>query len=176
VIEAIRRAAYRVGQLLAGIRAIARPVAPDDLPQGLDPGIEICFRRMSRLDQHHCLRVRAALAERGVEDSPLLQAALIHDAGKGESGAALVRRSIAVLLDAWAPDLLEQIAAEASAWRRPFRVYLHHAEIGAEMAREAGAGSLVVDLIRWHHTPDPSALGAELSWRVELLKRVDDAN
>jgi hypothetical protein len=66
----------------------------------------------------------------------------------------LWHRVSAVLSSAFWPDLLERIAKDqAGSWRQPFYVQLHHAAIGAELAREAGCSQRTVDLIRFHEDP-----------------------
>ncbi|MCH8850610.1 MAG: hypothetical protein IIC89_07275 [Chloroflexi bacterium] len=105
------------------------------------------FSTMTPRDQQHCLDVYRRLKEEGHDDGDLLAAALLHDAGKGH--IALWHRVVFVLLDATAPRLQRAIIApgEGDGWRQALYRCCHHAELGAELARAAGAGERVVALI-----------------------------
>jgi len=84
----------------------------------------------------------------------LLAAALLHDVGKTPPQGGRLRlwhRVAVVLMRAFWPGLLERIARnQPGSWRQPFYVQGHHAEIGAELARQAGCSSITVALIRRH--------------------------
>jgi len=86
------------------------------------------------------------------EDPDLLAAALLHDAGKALASLSVIHRSAAVLLQAaggrWMTDL-DQNASKG--WRKPFWVHQRHAELGAELAEDAGCSEVTVWLIRHHH-------------------------
>jgi putative nucleotidyltransferase with HDIG domain len=112
---------------------------------------------MPRHDRRHALNVFRTLQRRGHRDSDLMTAALLHDAGKTASRAGVSRlrnRVAIVLLRALRPGLLERLGRDrAKGWRRPFWIQEHHADLGAELAREAGCSPIVVDLIRRHEDP-----------------------
>jgi hypothetical protein len=141
-------------------RVRARVTADDLAPMRalLPPAGQAVFLTMSRGDQRHSLDVMAALQRQGHTDRELLQAALLHDAGKGSKRVRFVMRPTIVLLKTFAPGLLRRLAgpsarAPAPRWRQPFRDAWHHAELGAILAGEAGLTSRVVELIRTHHDP-----------------------
>jgi hypothetical protein len=146
------------------------PLTLDDhaiLNATLPPAGRALFATLSRNDQRHSLTVYRALRERGCADADVLAAALLHDSGKGAGRVRLWMRPTVVLLHAFAPWLLRWLAREPPAvWRRPFYNAWHHAEIGAQLAAEAGLPGRAVLLIRTHHQPDGPA--AE-------LHAVDDA-
>src|SRR5574338_234729 len=80
----------------------------------------------------------AGLLSAGWDDRDLLAAALLHDCAKGRR-MRLWHRVGGVLLEAFAPGLLGRLAApDASSWRHPFHLYLHHAGMSAELALAAG--------------------------------------
>ena len=149
-------AIYRIGQFMRAVRASLRK--QDDQGQVaagfLDPEAISLFRAMPRYDRHHALRVLRTLQLQGHEDPDLLAAALLHDVGKtAYSGPSprLVHRVAVVLMRAPIPGALERVAArDAGGWRQPFYVQLHHPEIGAELAREAGCSLRTAELIRRH--------------------------
>jgi hypothetical protein len=166
-------ARYRVYQLWRSL--LPRPLTNDDhdiLIATLPPAGRAVFASMSRNDQRHSLTVYRALRARGCDDADLLAAALLHDSGKGGGRVRLWVRPPVVLLRAFAPRLLDWLTRRAvngtcvPRWRRPFYYAWHHAEIGADLAAEAGLSERAVLLIRTHHQPHGPA--AE-------LHAVDDA-
>jgi len=148
----------------------ARPLGAGEravLADLLPPGGQALFATMTRNDQRHSFTVYQALLAHGCVDRELLEAALLHDSGKGGGRVPLWVRPPVVLLRAFAPGLLRWLARPAPAWyRRPFYNAWRHAEIGADLAAAAGLSERVVLLIRTHHIPDGPA--AE-------LHAVDDA-
>jgi hypothetical protein len=159
---------YRVYQVWRSVAA--RPLDDDDraiLAATLPAAGRALFFTMSRNDQRHSLTVYRALRERGCADADLLAAALLHDSGKGAGRVPLLIRPPVVLLRAFAPGALRWLARSPRPWfRRPFYAAWRHAEIGADLAAQAGLPARVVTLIRTHHQPDGPA--AE-------LHAVDDA-
>jgi len=125
---------------------------------------------MSVVDQRHCLDVFHTLLRQGYTDHDLLQAALLHDVGKGEVRLRLWHRILSALLEDLCPLLLEKLALnQPDSWRYAFYVYKHHAELSAELAKQAACSPKVVELIRLHHTPS----GDE---QVKALWRADKVN
>jgi hypothetical protein len=152
---------YRVWQFQQAItlhrldqddNAIVRAVLP--------PGGQRLFASMSDSDQHHSLLLYRALCSRGCADKEMLEAALLHDSGKGAGRVQLWVRPLVVLARAFAPMVLPWLARDdRSWWRRPFYFACHHAAIGADLAAAAGLSERTVLLIRTHHQPDgPAAL------------------
>jgi response regulator RpfG family c-di-GMP phosphodiesterase len=105
----------------------------------LSPEQIALFGRMSLYDQEHAVEVLERLKSQGWTEPELMQAALLHDAGKAFIRANLWRRVAHVLVRAVRTD------ADFS------REYARHAAIGAEMAGRAGSSPTVAALIREHH-------------------------
>jgi hypothetical protein len=164
----LNRPAYRIWQVWRSL--VPRPLDDEDrdvLRSRLPEPARRLFVAMSRGDQRHSLDVYRALLARGCGDPEMLQAALLHDCGKGSGRVRLWVRPPVVLLRALAPGTLRWLAsAPRPWWRRPFHDAWHHAEIGADLAVAAGLPDRVGMLIRTHHEPDGPA--AE-------LHAVDDA-
>ncbi|HEX8733441.1 MAG TPA: HD domain-containing protein [Ktedonobacterales bacterium] len=156
---ALAAARYRVYQVWRSL--LARPLDASDhaiLDATLPPAGRALFFTMSRNDQRHSLTVYRALRERGCDDAELLAAALLHDNGKGGGRTPFVVRPAVVLLRAFAPGALRWLAASPRPWfRRPFYNAWRHADIGADIAAQAGLAPRVVTLIRTHHQPDGPA-------------------
>jgi len=176
------RIAYRAWQFWMALSA--RPLTAAEWQEitGLLPAPACAlFATMTTADQRHCLAVQRALRAHGCVDRELLQAALLHDVGKGARRVPLWMRPTVVLLKRLAPDVLVRLAgpypalpdaahgvpAVASArWRRPFWAAWYHATIGADLAITAGLSPRVALLIRTHHQPDGPAAA---------LHAIDDA-
>jgi hypothetical protein len=108
-------------------------------------------------DRRHGLDVARRLMGLGVDDNELIAAALLHDAAKGH-GMRLWYRASGVLLEALAPRLLAHLASpEASSWRYPFHLHLHHAAMSADAALTAGCTSRVAAFIRGRPATEPDA-------------------
>jgi hypothetical protein len=108
------------------------------------------YRSMTPRDQQHCLAVYAQLRENNAEDRDLLVAGMLHDCGKGK--ITVWHRVAFVLLDSMAPSLLRRAVAhrpESALYR-----CVHHAELGAQLARTAGSSPAVVGLIRGERASD----------------------
>lgn len=152
-------ARYRVYQVWRSLAA--RPLDAEDhaiLDATLPAAGRAVFFTMSRNDQRHSLTVYRALRERGCDDADLLAAALLHDSGKGGGRVPFVIRPAVVLLRAFAPGALRWLARSPRPWfRRPFYYAWRHADIGANLAAQAGLPPRVVTLIRTHHQPDGPA-------------------
>jgi hypothetical protein len=155
----LRAARYRVYQVWRSL--VARPLDAADhaiLEATLPAPGRALFYTMSRNDQRHSLTVYRALCARGCADPDLLSAALLHDSGKGAGRVPFLVRPLVVLLRASAPGALRWLASAPRPWfRRPFYYAWRHAEIGADLAAEAGLPARVVTLIRTHHQPDGPA-------------------
>jgi putative nucleotidyltransferase with HDIG domain len=147
-------AVYRVRQFVRAVGAWLRPDDAGQVGNYLPAEALKLFMAMPRYDRQHALRVYRLLQEDGHSNPDLLAAALLHDVGKTRPGNGSVRlwhRVSIVLADAFSSGLLQRVASEqAGSWRQPFYVQLHHATIGAELAREAGCSRRTVDLIRYH--------------------------
>lgn len=113
------------------------------------------FESMSGADQQHALRVYRGLQARGCSDEDMLAAALLHDVGKAGGRVPFWTRPVIVLGKRLAPHLLARLAAYPNAghprWRRSLGYAWWHAEIGAELAAQAGLSKRAVLYIRTHH-------------------------
>jgi hypothetical protein len=121
---------------------------------------------MQPADQRHCLDVFEALLRSGQQDPAMLQAALIHDCGKGTLSGATVRtwhRVAYVLLHPLTPFL--EAASRLSPGIGAIR---HHAALTLVLARSHGASAELVALLEQIEGLRP------LDERGRALKRADD--
>ena len=143
------RTAYR---FLQGARALNQ--RPDARSEALArrhlgaAGLEL-FHALSPRDQFHSARTASILIATGVNDPELLQAALLHDVGKGRQ--AVWQRAVYVLLAAASPSLLGRVARPGSGWRGALDRSLHHGTLGARLVQAAGYSARVADLVERHH-------------------------
>lgn len=168
---------YRVGQFC---RALLARVEPDEeavLETYLPRQAQTLFRQMPRQDQRHSLNVLYTLQRRGHKDRALMQAALLHDVGKGD-GVWLWHRVAVVLLQRWRPEWLHRLAKDCPGdWRRPFYAHAQHPVRGAALAEGAGCDPLAVALIRHHQDPVPEAWRATREGELlAALKAADGMN
>ncbi|HEX7173635.1 MAG TPA: hypothetical protein VF365_13635 [Candidatus Limnocylindria bacterium] len=160
---------HRVGQFVAHVRA---RVAPDEaalVRRVLPAAAADLFDAMPVADRRHALDVAGRLTAAGHDDPDLLAAALLHDAAKGHR-MRLRHRIAGVLLEAFAPDALRRLAnPDPRSWRHPFHLYLHHADLSAELATAAGGSPRAAAFIRG----DASDVDARLQ---RALTEADDAS
>jgi hypothetical protein len=147
-------AQYRGRQFWSALRARVTPEERQLVGCYLSPPLQRLFDRLAVADQRHSLDVLYALQEKGYNDRDLLAAALLHDVGKVEVNLHLWQRVVIVLLQATWPALLDELAwGDPANWRYAFYIQREHPEIGARLAKEAGASPLTVELIRRHQVP-----------------------
>jgi hypothetical protein len=160
---------HRVAQFVAHVRASvdAEEVA---LAHRILPGQPArLFDAMPVADRRHGLDVSARLLAAGHDDPDLLAAALLHDAAKGRR-MRLWHRVGGVLLEAFAPGVLRRLASpDPASWRHPFHLYLHHAELSAELVLAAGGSPRTADFIRGTAAGDDARL-------QRALTEADDAS
>ncbi len=131
------------------------------------------FAAMPRGDQWHGLCVARRLAGEGWQDADLLAAGLLHDAGKAAGGLTLAHRTLIILVRWSGADWIERLASSDRGWRRPFYVHRHHAALGAERLRVAGASEALIALVRAHEgRAEPPA--GHLAAQLQALIAADD--
>jgi hypothetical protein len=138
------------------------------------------FQTMSHADQQHSLRVCRGLQARGCTEEAMLMAALLHDVGKAEGRVPFWTRPAIVIGKHLVPRLLARLtvtptqlmnsrdggrarwargplwssvpmAQHVPKWQRSLSYAWWHAEIGAELAAQAGLPERAVLYIRRHH-------------------------
>lgn len=160
---------HRVRQFFGHVRATVTPEEEEIARALLPPDAARLFATMPVADRRHALDVSARLLGAGLDDRDLLSAALLHDAAKGHR-MRLGHRVAGVLLEALAPALLRRLASpDPASWRHPFHLYLHHAELSAEMAVAAGCGPRTEAFIR-------GAGGGDDARLQRALTEADDAS
>ena len=154
---------HRVGQFVAHVRA---RVAPDEAAfarRVLPPDAATLFDGMPVADRRHALDVSGRLLTSGIDDPDLLAAALLHDAAKGHR-MRLWHRIAGVLLESFAPATLRRLASpDPSSWRHPFHLYLHHADLSADLSTSAGCSPRVAAFIRGAATGEDALLQRALT-------------
>ena len=153
------RALYRSRQFFGSVRPRVDEALREQAFALLNDSQRTLFSSMTTRDQQHCLDVYHALREEGHDDSDLLIAALLHDAGKGT--IELWHRVAFVVLAATSPRLLDRIArpGDGGDWREALYRCRNHPELGAELARKAGSSERVAGLIS-EQTPEDRQLAA----------------
>ncbi|HYY46267.1 MAG TPA: HD domain-containing protein [Candidatus Angelobacter sp.] len=149
-------ALHRVGQFWRHASARVRVEEAANADRILGPSLAPLFHSLPVNDQRHGLDVLATVTR--VDDHPerlLLQAALLHDVGKGGARFSIIERSVTVFLHALSPRLLDAALGARPGLARRYRIYADHARIGAERVRAAGAGELAA-IIAEHHATEPS--------------------
>jgi hypothetical protein len=140
------RAAYRVRQFARSVRPHVSKSEFEEASRILGPSLYPLFASMQAADQRHGLDVLQRLAADGCSDEEMLQAALIHDAGKGSIAGARIglhHRVLFVLLRPL-PGTIDALA-KFSGGMRGMR---DHDRRTIELAREYGAGDGVVRLLQ----------------------------
>jgi len=145
-----------VHQFFAALAARRHP--PDDTPARpvLSPDLYALFARMSPEDRSHGLEMLALLLADGQSDTILLQAGLLHDVGKADSGVGLTHRILRVLLVGHVGWLWRQLSGTPTGWRQSFWVIANHPQRGADRLAERGADEALVELVRYHESVPPA--------------------
>ena len=157
---------YRIGQFRRSLRPVIRPDDRIEAERVLGPGLYPLFDSMQPADQRHCLDVYRKLIASGCSDGEMLQAALVHDAGKGRIAGAKfgVRHRVAYVALERTPRLLER----AARWNRGLSSLHALTHKSLDLAREYGAGEGVLHLLSEMDARPPKDA------RARLLKEMDD--
>jgi hypothetical protein len=169
------------GDLTAADKALLASILPAPAQQRL-------FAGMPPHDQRHAIAVARTLQQAGYSQPALMQAALLHDAGKS-IGQPIIHRVLIVLFEAFWPAALQCLSTPGEKvneqmdewlkgtspfslqnWRRPFVVHAQHPAIGAAWAEDAACEALAVSLIARHAEPAGAEekLLAALQWADDL--------
>ena len=158
--------AGKVRQLLSHVRArvsVAERTALSDWISEAQVGI---FDTMTVADQRHGLDVVATLRREGIADRDVLVAGLLHDAGKGATGAfPRIIHSLGQAFGSWVVSGMARLPGMAA----PLMRLAEHPERSAAMAAAAGCSERTVELIRWQEAPRDPEYG-------ERLRLADEAN
>lgn len=178
------RLVYRTRQAWAALRSLP---SDDDLNLAArflsDPQLTL-FKLLQGGEQAHSVHALRALLMKAEPEADLCVAVLLHDVGKIRCPLNLVDRVLIVLAQRIIPaaaqrwgEIIPGKTCPKWGWRKPFVVAMHHPRWGAEMAYQAGASALAVELIQRHQEKIPAPASVELS-RIEqlltLLQSVDD--
>ena len=141
------RAMYRTRQFVGALRPVVRRSELREAEAVLGRQLMTLFASMSGRDQRHCLDVYEKLRASGCEDSEVLTAALLHDAGKGSLAGKRVRlwHRVAYVLLENGPSTAMKVASAGS---RGIATLRDHGERGAVLADAFGASAEVVHLLR----------------------------
>lgn len=157
---------YRVRRLRRSLRPIVSTDERIEAQRVLGARLYPLFDSMQVADQRHCLDVYRKLIASGCTDAEMLQAALIHDAGKGRLAGARfgVQHRVAYVALARTPCLLDRLARH----NRGLGSLHAHSQRTIELAREHGASDGVLHLLAEMDARPPS------DDRARLLKAMDD--
>lgn len=158
----------RLGDLWGG------PLSDNDhalVTNYLDEAGRFLFYQMDPADQRHTVKVARHLLHEvayrhGVDTERLIQAALLHDAGKVKGEIHWFGRIIVGIIRRIAPGMRSHWAARERNRRIRYACYvdLVHPGRGAYMATSLGVDPMVVELIRRHHDPKEMGQMPELEY------------
>jgi putative nucleotidyltransferase with HDIG domain len=150
-VTVVQRWLYRTRQVAQSLHERRTPVSDEFLAVHLDARGQALFRTMSPRDQAHSMATAQRLLPHAGCDPDLVQAALLHDVGKGPQ--TLMQRIAFVLLLATRADWLDLLTRNGAGTRGALYRSLHHSDLGAEMAGRIGCSRRVCELIAKHHQP-----------------------
>ena len=156
----------KVRQFRAHVRARVVPGERAGLATWLDPLQLALFDAMHVADRRHGLDVVATLRAEGVNETDVLVAGLLHDAGKDQTGVwSRVVYSLGQAYGSW----IWRLAGIVPGVRRDLERLRDHAETSEKLSATAGCSARTVELIRHQDDPRDAEYG-------ELLRLADEAN
>jgi putative nucleotidyltransferase with HDIG domain len=162
----LSRLTYRSRQFRNTLFGSRKQIPSEAVLAYLTPAQFSLFQRMQPSEQEHAYSICRSLEITGQSNPDLFTAALLHDVGKILHPLSIFERVMVVMGKYLFRGATRRWAAGTPrGLRRPFVVAANHARWGAELARQAGATPLAVDLIRRHH----EALLPNPAWLVERL-------
>jgi hypothetical protein len=130
---------------------------------------------MQPAEQVHAYQIFKRLETAGQTTPDLLKAALLHDVGKILVPLSIFDRVVIVLGKyLFRKAALRWAEGTPHAWRLPFVVAEQHAEWGADLASQAGASPLTVELIRRHHDSPVRNPDSQIEHLLAALQAADD--
>jgi putative nucleotidyltransferase with HDIG domain len=165
-------------------RAVFLKTDPDGFMRAHDrltPAQWWLFTQLQLDEQAHAVSIFHKLVENGENQPDLLVAALLHDIGKVQYRLNPIERMLIVVTQAIFPGQAKRLGdlppgdwEELPGWRKAFILAEHHAEWGAELARQAGVSPLSEMLIRQHQHPGHSEAGEPENHLLKELWLVDN--
>jgi hypothetical protein len=170
------RILYRARQFFGGLFARVSEADLREADAVLNPPARAWFRALPRDVQWHGLHVMHDLQHAGVDQSAMLAAALLHDAGKAAGPSGPLVRTFIVLALHLAPDWSIRRSQldyrRAQGIDRILAIAYQHPQIAAERAAQCGCDPITIDLIRYHQDYRRSKDDALL----QLFQQVDNEN
>jgi hypothetical protein len=171
----ISRLTYRSRQFWNALLSPGKRVTSEMLLPHLTTGQFILFRRMQPAEQLHAYQIFKRLQASGPATPELLTAALLQDVGKILVPLSIFDRVLIVL----GKRLFRKAARRWAdgtphGWRLPFVVAEQHAGWGADLASQAGASPLTVELIRRHHDKPLMSPESDTEHLLKALQAADN--
>jgi HD domain len=171
----ISRLTYRSRQFWNALLSPGKRVTSEALLLHLTSAQFILFRRMQPAEQLHAYQIFKRLQVSGQATPELLTAALLHDVGKILVPLSIFDRVVIVLgKHLFRRAALRWAEGTPHGWRLPFVVAEHHAGWGADLASQAGAPALAVELIRRHHDGPGQNLDPDTEHLLAALQAADN--
>ena len=173
----LSRLAYRTRQFRNALFSARPQVETQAIFPPLTSAQVALFRRMQPSEQAHAHLVFQRLRDAGQTDPDLLTAALLHDVGKILHPLSIFERAIIVVGKRLFPQAARRWGSGIPrGLRRPFVVAENHAAWGADLAEQAGASPLAVELIRCHQDALVPGADSPIGPLLAALQAADDEN
>jgi putative nucleotidyltransferase with HDIG domain len=127
----------------------------------------IFFNKLPKSDRRHAIKVAYYLVDSFPNDVNLIKAGLLHDIGKTIRPLSIIEKSLAVLLSILFPFFIKRLASKKASF---LHIYLHHADIGFDIAQNLKLDNDILFLIKNHHIKDIA------DQRLQALISADNAN